>query len=154
MIVDAHQFAHRTDVPCLVCHLDALELIGKVQLFLHCHVQIEGWLLGQIADFLFCPNGVFQHINAADFHAAAGGGDIAGQNIHGGRFTCTIGPQKTYDLPFLNLEGDVVDRGFVAVFFHKPVDFNHSFGPFPAMVFPWLSQEGLVTSYHITQKKM
>ena len=83
---------------------------GKAEVFLHRHFGVEGRRLGQIAHA--GPGGVRllgQRV-AADRHRPAGGGQVAGQDIHNGGLARPVGPQQAVDLPVLHREGQVFDR--------------------------------------------
>lgn len=64
--------------------------------------------------------------DAADFCAPGGRPVVPGENSHGSGLASAIGSEKSYDLPFRDLEADSIDRvdlaeSFVEVFYFDGV---------------------------------
>jgi len=81
------------------------------------HVEVEGAVLGQVADLLGGGDAVAKHVNACDLNLACRGRQEAGQHAHGRGLARAVGPQKTHDLALRDAERDVVNghRGAVAL---------------------------------------
>lgn len=54
------------------------------------HVVIEGGGFREVADFLFCGDGVFYDGGPGDFYLPFGDGEKAGNHAHGGGFSGSI----------------------------------------------------------------
>ena len=105
----------------------ALELVVEVEIFLDGHVQVQGGLLGQIADELFGAQRVGEDVDACDGGLARGGGQVTRENVHGGGFACAVGAEQAYDLTAFYGKADVVDRAEGAVIFDQMFDLYHGF---------------------------
>ena len=91
----------------------------KCEILFNCHLHVERGQLGKISDASFCFLRLFQHVVAVNEHSARGGGYVTGDDVHRGRFTCTVGTQKTVYLSFFNGEAYFVDCIMITVFFYK-----------------------------------
>ncbi len=69
---------------------------------MHGHIVIERWTIRQVTDL--GPNVVrlLDNVEASDFHGAAGGQQVTGQNTKSRGFTGTIQAEQTHDFPALN----------------------------------------------------
>ena len=123
-IADLYRFADLFDV-LTALQLTTLEVVCKVEVFPNGHIQIEGGLLGEISDQLFCTNGVAENINARNASLAGGGRKISGENIHRGALARTVGAQEANDLAFFNRKANVVHSTGGAVIFYKMLNFYH-----------------------------
>ena len=74
---------------------------------------------------LFTSIGFSRTSKPATSARAVGGRHEAGQHAHGRGFTGAVGPQEPHDLPFFNLERDVIDRDIAGVSLGKSFDFDH-----------------------------
>ena len=92
----------------------------------HGHVVVERSGLGEVADLAFGLFGVVDHGDAADFDAAGGGGEEAGDHAHGGGLSGSIGSEESEDFALVDGEGQVVDGHFGAKAFGEIFNVNHS----------------------------
>ena len=59
--------------------------------------------------------GIVQNAVTVNLNAAFCHGKIAGDNVHYGRFTRTVGAKKANDLAIVDLEADVANGGVITV---------------------------------------
>ena len=85
------------------------------------HIQIQRRIFGQIPDALADLERVVEDIEARDLRAAAGSGQKAGQDTHGGGLAGAIGAQEPENLALVHHERHVIDRSPL------PNDFVKSF---------------------------
>ena len=123
-VPDAHHLADLTDVS-LAGELAALQLVVEVQVLVHRHVQVEGRLLGQVADLLFGVEGIPQHVDARHADPSRRGGEVAREDVHGGGLTRAVGPEEADDLALADGEADVVHGAVGAVVLDQMFDLDH-----------------------------
>ena len=123
-VTDAHHLADLTDVG-LAGELAALQLVVEAQVLVHRHVQVEGGLLGEVADLLFGVEGISQHVDACHADPSRGGGEVAREDVHGGGLTRAVGPEEADDLALADGEADVVHGAIGAVVLDQMFDLNH-----------------------------
>ena len=123
-VPDAHHLADLTDVG-LAGKLAALQLVVEAQVLVHRHVQVEGGLLGEVADLLFGVQGIPQHVDARHADPPRRGGEVAREDVHGGGLTRAVGAQEADDLALADGEADVVHGAVGAVVFDQMLDLNH-----------------------------
>ena len=105
---------------------DAFELRHKHQILPHRHVGVQRRLLGQIPDAGFCFPGFLHDVVTVDPDSAAGGGQISGDDVHGGGLAGAVGPQQTVNAAIFHGEADVIHRAVVAVALCQVVHFDQS----------------------------
>lgn len=101
-----------------------LYFAGKLQKLLHIHVQIQGVMLRQIANFGAHLQGMFLDVVVAYLDAAGGGRYEAGHNLHGRGFARAIRTQKTEDFALFDGKREVLDGSLRAIHFGQPRDLN------------------------------
>src|SRR5439155_13194801 len=84
--------------------------------------------LGQVADVLADLVGLRHHVVAGDLGHAAGGGQVAGEDAHGGRLAGAVGAEKAHDLAAADLEADAVDGQHGAEVLGEVLDADHAHG--------------------------
>jgi hypothetical protein len=97
----------------------------KMQEAFHRHVGIQGRRFGEISNPLPYRHGLLVDIESGDFGAAAGGGEVARQNPHGGGFARAVGSQKAENFPLLHTKGYVLDGWSRAVEFAELLNVDH-----------------------------
>ena len=113
-----------------VLPLDSLDPSHEPQIFLHPHIQIQGRQLRQIADALFDLLRLLGDVKAVHHNRSGGGGQIAGDHIHGSGLSRPIWPQESKDLSVLHRKGKIFYRRYIAIEPCQVFDFNHSNSPF------------------------
>ena len=71
---------------------------------------IDRKILGNITDIGPDLTGLGAYIKTGDFGPAGGGGQKGGEHHDGGGFAGAVGPQKTKNLAFLYMKGNVFHR--------------------------------------------
>ena len=66
-------------------------------------------MFGQIAELLFGCAGFIQDVIAGYADFPLGGGEIAADHLHRGRFAGTIGAEKSEDFTCIQAEAQLVD---------------------------------------------
>ena len=124
---DAHHLAYRGDVllPVRLARLRALQVIHKVEVVLHRHVEVERRLLGKITYLLLRLKGILEHVDTAYRGGAARRREVPGDYVHGCGFACAVRPEEADYLALVYLEGDVGHAPLVAVKLCQAVDFDH-----------------------------
>src|ERR1700744_1621223 len=64
-------------------------------------------------------------IEAVELNLATRRLEQSGEHFDGGRLPCPIGAEKSKNLPFRNIEGDVVDGSKSTKSFNQVTDLNH-----------------------------
>ena len=124
---NAHHFADSVDMrlAAFVCFLHALDVVDKVQVLVYSHVEVQGRILGQIADVLLGLQGIFQNVDARYLGSAGGGRQIAGDYIHRSGLTSAVGSKEANDLALVDGKGDVGNASLVAIGLGQSGYFNH-----------------------------
>jgi hypothetical protein len=101
----------------------------KLEVLDHLHFRIKGRCFGQVPDAFLDLHGVFDHVKTGDISGTRGWRQEAGEHAHRGGLAGAIGAEKTDDLPFFDLEGDVVDSDSTSVSLGESLDFYHMLCP-------------------------
>ena len=128
-VADMHHVAHLGEM-CLAAQRAALEVIVEAEILVHSHVQVQRGLLGEVADLPLGIKGVVQNDNARHADAAGCAGEVAGENIHSGRFAGAVRAEEADDLALADLQADVIHSAVVAVILDQMFDFDHGWGSF------------------------
>ena len=94
---------------------NALETCHKGQILPGGHLGIDGGNLGKIPDFALDFFRFVKNVNTVQPYVASGGGQAAGDHIHGCGFSRAVGAEKTVDLSRFHGEGQMVNGGMIAV---------------------------------------
>lgn len=70
--------------------------------------------------------GLVGDVVAVDFDRTVRGRNVAGNNVHGGRFARAVGAEQAVDAAILHGEADVVHRGVAAVALCQMLYFDQS----------------------------
>jgi hypothetical protein len=118
----SHPVNHFSEAVCSGWAFQAMQFSYKFQKFPHIHVQVQGVVLGQIADVPL--DGLGRSLDRKPSHegAAGGGWQIARQHFHGSGFASAVGPQKAHDLAGGYRKTDVVDGLLGSVHFTELCD--------------------------------
>ena len=106
------------DLPDLGLQLLAPQPLGlahEPQVFHRGLVQIEGWLLRQVADEPLGRAGLLENVVPVDAHTPACGGQAAGYDVHGGGLSRAVWPQEAVDVPLLDFKGEIVHRQEISI---------------------------------------
>lgn len=128
---DLHLFHDSFDLGGEFSAPESFGFAHKPQVFFRCFAEIERRLFRKITDQMFGFTGFFEDVVTADFHPAAGGGQTAGEDIHGRGFTGAVGAEKTIDMPFFNGKGQIIHCQKIPIVFGQMFYLNHggtSFG--------------------------
>ena len=109
----------------------AFQLRHKQQVFPHCHFRIQRGLLRKIPDGPFGLQRFLRNVMPRHFHGACRGGQVPGQDIHGGGFARAVGAEQAVDTAVLHGKADVVHRCVGAVSLCQMLHFDQS----PALLF-------------------
>src|SRR5262249_61839453 len=90
---------------------------------------VEGAVLGHVADAAAHLDGAPEDVEAVDERLAGGGGEVAGQDAHGGGLAGPVGPQEADHLPPGDLERHVADGSVVAIILGQTADVDHGSPP-------------------------
>ena len=74
----------------LLCSWNFFKISDKLQVLKNSHVKVKRWLLRKIANTFFCFLRLLQNIMSINNNASFCGSNIAGDHIHGSRFTGSI----------------------------------------------------------------
>ena len=102
---------------------------GKLQVLLRRHIQIQGRLLGQVADGLFGLLRLLGDAVAVHQDLPFRGAQVAGHQVHGGGFPRSIGAEESENLAVRHSKGQVVHRQMAAVPLDQVAYFDHRTGP-------------------------
>ena len=105
---------------------DPLELGRKVQIFLHGHFRVQRRLLRQVAHTGFGLLRLLRQGKSCHLHFPAGGGQVAGQDVHNGGFARAVGAQQPIHLPVRHGKGQIPDGRMAAVILAQMRYFDHS----------------------------
>jgi hypothetical protein len=113
------------EVARAVAHADALQHFGdararqgarqavqagvEAEHLFDAQLAVERHALGQVADAAAHLQRAVHHVVARDGNGAAGGGQVARQDAHGGGLPRSVGPEQADHLALRDLEGDVVE---------------------------------------------
>ena len=101
-----------------------LSLPYKAQVFHWCFVQVERWLLGEIADEPFGLFRLIKNIVAADAHMTLRCGKAAGHDIHGGGLPRSIGAEEAVDLTAFDGNAQIGNCRMLAVSLAQVFNFD------------------------------
>ena len=85
----------------------ALQLGNEQQILLHGHLLIQRRQLRQVADAGLSRGGLVGDVVAVDFDRAVRGRNVAGNNVHGGRFARAVGAEQAEDLAVAHRKGQI-----------------------------------------------
>ena len=102
------------------------QLGHKQQIFLHGHILVQRRQLRQVADAGFRGGRFIGNVVAVDFHRAVGGGNVASDDIHGGRLARAVGAEQAVDAAILDGETDIIHRCVAAVALCQMLYFDQS----------------------------
>ena len=88
----------------------AAGLPDEGQVFLHVHVQVQGNILGQVADAPAHIQRLLQDIDPIHRHRPRIGGQEGGDDLHGRALAGAVGAQEAEDFSPVDPERDVVER--------------------------------------------
>ncbi len=74
----------------------------------------------------FGRGGLVGNVVAVDFHRAVGSGNVACDDIHGGRLARAVGAEQAVDATILDGETDIIHRGVTAVALCQMLYFDQS----------------------------
>ena len=121
---------------CFSC--EAVHHAGENQVLTTAHVRIEADIIRQVADDFLDRQRIPRAVEAIDFSCTGGRIREAEQHQGRGGLAGAVRTEQTEDLAFMNLEVQVIDRGYVAVLLHQLVrpddDFVQAFIPLGAPV--------------------
>jgi hypothetical protein len=91
------------------------------------HIQVQWRMFGEVAQAGACQEGVLQDIETIDAGGAGGGGDVAGEDLHGGGLARAIGAQKANNFAWLDREADPTEglTGSIGLFQIGDLDSGH-----------------------------
>ena len=92
-------------------------------------------MLRQIADEFLCFVRFLKNIVSVNQHLAGAGGQATGDDVHGGGFTGTVGPQKAVNMTFGDFKGNVVHSQMVAIILRQMLNGNQAAPPVPVKQF-------------------
>jgi hypothetical protein len=113
--------------PCL--SLQATDIRHISQVVIHKHILVEGSCLGQVPDQPLDLQGMVVDVVVLDRNASLGWLHVAGENPEGRGFPRAVRPQQPQDLPFADLETDVVNRTQAAVVLGQVLNLDHHRSP-------------------------
>ena len=105
---------------------EALQPADEGEVFADLHVGVKGRSFRKIADALLHFEGLFQDVETGHVGRTRRGRQEAGEDAHRGGLPGAVRTEKTNDLAFFHLEGDVIDGDRTSVSLRQTFDFNHS----------------------------
>ena len=106
------------------------QLSCQSQVLDDCHIHVKRRLLRQITDVFLCLLRLLQNVMAVDHYRSFCGCNVAGDHIHGCRFSCSVGAQETIDLTFFRLKAQMVYRCMISIPFRQILNFYHGSSSF------------------------
>ena len=118
-LVKLDLFDHRIYVLVTILSRHLFELRHKHQILPDGHIRVERRDLRQIADTLFCLEGLSQNIIAVDLNRSTGGCCVTRHNIHRRRFARAVWPEESIYLSFFHGKRKPVYRRALPIFFYQ-----------------------------------
>src|ERR1700733_9203573 len=97
-----------------------------IEIFANFHLAIERDVFGEIAEVFAHLFGLMEDVETVDGGAAAGWGEIAGEDFEGGGFACAVGAEESDNLSPGDLEGDMIHRQGLTVCLGQLSNRNHA----------------------------
>src|SRR5262249_51490156 len=105
---------------------EALQSRAKLQVLGHAELAVERATLRHVPDPPADGDRVGEDIEPGDAGAAAGGGEVAGQDAHGGGLAGPVGAEKPDDAALGDHERHAADGRVFAVILGELLDDNHA----------------------------
>ena len=106
------------------------EAAAKPKIFRHPHIFGQRIIFRHVTDVALGGFRLAGDGEAADFHRAGVGGQIAGENAHRRAFAGAVGAEQADNLSAFDGETEVIDGGQAAVSFYEMRDLNGDVGNF------------------------
>ncbi len=114
-----------------ICHLTVFiyffQFRYKLKIFQNLHVAIYRRKFGQIPDTLFCLFRLFVYIVSINNYFSGSSADVAGNHIHGGRFSRAVGTEEAIDIARFQSNVQIIYSHILTILFCKMSDFNQNF---------------------------
>ena len=130
---------------------DILDGADKFQVFIDGHVHVQRRLFRKISDASFDFPGVFENIISVQQNRARCGGDIPGDDIHGGGLAGTVPAQEAENFTFPDRENGIIHGKLAAIPLGYMLDFDHKKNGAPFMpVLPGLQEkQSMILRYSV-----
>ena len=106
--------------------VEILDAAAETKVFLDAHLKIERAAFRHVADIAAHAERIPEDIMAGDGGRPGGGGLVAGEDAHRGALAGAVVAEEADNLPALDVEGDVLDGGVVAIKFRQSTHMNHA----------------------------
>ena len=93
------------------CGRDCKDVADEIEKFRSRQPFIEDVIVRDVADEPLCGERIVFEIDSANGHGTALEADDAGDALYRGGFTRAVGPYEAEDLPFADVEGELLHRG-------------------------------------------
>ncbi len=115
-----------TDALAAVAAAQSFEASAEVEVFLDAKVIVQRDIFRHVTDFAPRFEGVGEDVVTGHSDPAGGGGQVAGQDAHGGAFACAIGSEEPDDFPPADRKRDIIHGGAAGIAFGQVFDLNHT----------------------------